>query len=210
MATKLGLYNDALIHLGERKLASLAEAREPRRALDDVYDSTLAYCLSRGFWNFAMRTAQVDSDAGVEPQFGYTYAFDKPSDWVRTYNISTDEYLSYPLLRVVDEAGYWYADVDPIWVKYVSNGVTYGMDLGNWPAAFAEYVAIRLAHRICARVTGSNETVGELMKLEKRQLAIARSEDAMNEPPGIPPTSSWANSRGGSYPRRDRWNGQLA
>ena len=33
---QLSLYNNALTVLGERKIASLTENREPRRVLDDV------------------------------------------------------------------------------------------------------------------------------------------------------------------------------
>ena len=40
MATKLGLYNRALRVLGETKLSSLSEAREPRYILDDIYART--------------------------------------------------------------------------------------------------------------------------------------------------------------------------
>jgi hypothetical protein len=38
-ASKLKLYNDALGILGERRLASLTENREPRRVLDEVWDA---------------------------------------------------------------------------------------------------------------------------------------------------------------------------
>ena len=91
MATKLGLFNSALRELGERKLSGLTEAREPRRVLDDVYDSTLKYCLENGAWNFAIRTIEVLPDAGVSTDFGYENAFTKPTDWLRTVGLSGDE-----------------------------------------------------------------------------------------------------------------------
>jgi hypothetical protein len=203
MAAKLALYNSALLVLGERKLASLAEAREPRRALDDAYDDAVAYCLEAGFWNFAMRAIQADSSASVTPTFGYTYAFTKPSDFVRLYSYGSTETFDPPLLTVVDEPNYWFANVDPLYVKYVSNDTAYGMDLSIWSESFSEYVSLRLAVKTCKRITGAFPN-DDLKKDEKRALAIARSKDAMDEPVGFPPRGTWVTSRLGD---RDRNTG---
>ena len=44
--TKLSLYNDTLQLLGERRLASDTEDREPRYDLDSLYDNgAVDYCL---------------------------------------------------------------------------------------------------------------------------------------------------------------------
>jgi hypothetical protein len=198
---KIGLYNGALLILGERKLSSLSEAREPRRALDDAYDSALEYGLSRGFWNFAMRAIQADSSASVTPTFGFTYAFAKPSDFVRLYNFGSTETFNPPLMTVVDEPNYWYANVDPLYVKYVSNDTAYGGDTSIWSEAYADYIMNRLAVKVCKRITGAFPS-NEMFAVEKKALAVARSEDAMDEPPGFPPRGTWVNSRRGSFSDR--------
>ncbi len=196
MTSRLGLYNDALLILGERKLSSLSEAREPRRALDDAYDTALGYCLEKGFWNFAMRSVQADSSASVVPTFGYTYAFTKPTDWRRTHSVSSNETMNPPLMTYVDEPNYWYANCDPLYIRYVSDDAAYGLDLSIWPETFTNYVATRLANRTCRRITSKMPDDGMLLA-EKRALAEARSKDAMDEPPGFPPRGSWVRSRGG-------------
>lgn len=203
MTSKLEIYNLALGHLGERKVSSLTEAREPRRVLDDFYDAVMAYCLERGFWNWAVRTVEQASSDSYDPPFGQQYAFEKPTDWVRTYTISANESLTPPLLDVVDEGGLWYSNADPLYIRYLSNGTTWGMDLSLWSASFTEYVALRLACRACKRITG-NMPNEDLLREEKRSLAIAKSKDAMDEAPGFPPTGTWAASRrfGGSDQRR--------
>lgn len=206
MTSKLELYNDVLLILGAEKLASLAEAREPRRALDSAYALTLRYCLEQGFWNFAMRVVQADSSASVTPAFGFSYAVTKPEDWIRTYQVSDNETFEPPLLRFVDEPNVWYSDCDPLYVKYVSSDTAYGGDLSIWPQTFANYVAHRLAWKTCKRITGSNPG-DDLERAEKRSRADARSKDAMNEPPGFPPTGTWVQSRSNTFDRRDRWNG---
>jgi len=194
VASKLEVYQDALLALGQERLASLAEAGTARYALDDAYDKALKYCLEQGFWNFAMRAVQIDSSASVGPFFGYNYAFLKPTDFIRLYGLCADATMMIPMLRFVDEAGYWYADSDPLYVKYVSDDTAYGLDLSRWPETFADYVALRLAVRTCKRITGSAPD-DTLLKAEKKALSDARSKDAMNEPPGFPPRGTWVTSR---------------
>lgn len=202
MASKLGVYNSALLILGERKLASLSEAREPRRALDDAWDSATSYCLEQGFWNFAMRAIQADSSASVTPTFGFTYAFTKPSDFRRLYQFGSTATFDPQLMTVVDEPNYWYANCDPLYVKYVSDDTAYGMDLSIWSETYADYVATRLAVRTCKRITGKMADE-DMFRLEKRALALARSKDAMDEPSGFPPRGTWVSSRRGGFSDRN-------
>lgn len=194
MTTKLERYNGTLLILGERKLASLSEAREPRRALDDAWDTTVSYCLEQGYWNYAMRTVQIESSASVVPAFGYDFAFVKPGDFIRMYRQSQFAQLEPPLLDVTDEPGYWYANCDPLYVKYVSSDTAYGLDLSLWPGTFSEYVDMRLALKTCKRITGKDPSE-DLIRGEKKARMDARAKDAMNEPPGFPPTGTWVQAR---------------
>lgn len=205
MAAKLAVYNDALSQLGERKLASLSEARPPRYYLDDHWDEGLRYCLEQGLWNFALRTVQLDSSASIGPEFGFTYAFEKPDDWIRTAQMSAGERLDPPLLQVSEEGGYWYADIDPLYVQYVSDSVSYGLDLSRWPSTFTTYVATYLARKIASNLTGSEEKIDRLVKMEKRARMDARAKDALNQPIGFAPTGTWARSRGSGI-QRSRWD----
>jgi hypothetical protein len=202
LTSKLAVFNAALLILGERKLSSLSENREPRRALDDAWDSATDYCLEMGFWNFAMRAVQADSSASVTPTFGYNYAFTKPSDFVRTYQLGSTETFEPPLMDIVDEPNYWFANIDPLYVKYVSNDAAYGGDLSIWSETYADYVATRLAVRTCKRITGSKPD-DDLRVAEKRALAQARSKDAMDEPTRFPPQNTWSLSRRGNFADRN-------
>ena len=51
-----------------------------------------------------------------------------------------------------DEAGFWYADLDTIYVRFVSNDATYGGDLANWPQSFINMVEGYLALKISPRL----------------------------------------------------------
>jgi hypothetical protein len=210
MPDRLSIYNAALGHLAERKLASLTEARGSRRSLDTVWDSGLIrYVLEQGFWNFATKTVEATYSPSVEPDFGFVRAFDKPSDWVRTAQVSGDSYFSYPLDHHLDERGYWWADLDTIYVRYISDAEDYGSDLSLWPETFTRYVEAYLAFRSADKITGSASKEERMEKLTKKLLIDARSKDAMNQPKQFPPKGTWVNARHSRFSRPDRARGNL-
>ena len=200
MADRLTIYNGALAHLEQRKLASLAENREPKRVLDDIWDKEVAWCLERHFWNFSYRAVELVASTSVTPTFGYLYAFPIPTDWIRTRKLSTSPTFDPPLLDYAEEAGYWYTNISPIFVQYGSNDTAYGMDLGKWPATFASFVEFRLARMACKRITGSGDLLTGpegLVKQEEKHRKVAAANCAMNEAVGFAPMSSWVRARRG-------------
>jgi len=199
MPTQLGIYNEALAHMGERRLATSSEAREPKRVLDSLWPDVVAYCLAQGLWRFAVRVVQIDNDSTVNVQFGYLYAFAKPGDWVHTYVISTEPLLDPPLLQYEDAGGYWYGNLTPLYAKYISNDPTYGQNLGAWTPHFEDYVTLRLARYAAFRITGDKSWRQELKKDEDHARRVAKAEEALGDPPGLPPVSMWARARRGNF-----------
>jgi len=206
MTTQLKLYNRACQFLGETRLASLTENRIVRFELDDVWeDGGVRRCLEAGLWNFAMRSVEVSYDPDVTPDFGYQYAFSKPSDWVRTAAMCSDEYFQVPLLAYVDEQDYWYCDLDTIYISYVSDDSNYGGDLSRWPETFADYAAMYFAVRVAPVLMKNNTRGRQALKKELRRTLIdAKNKDAMNEPVKFPAEGSWSRSRRGNTSRLDR------
>jgi hypothetical protein len=197
MADKLALWNAALQEIGAPRLGSLTETAKARYELDNCYANVVADCLRAGSWNFALRTSYFDHDASVTPAFGYSYVFAKPSDWVRTVMMGSDEMFRPPLTDYLDEKGTWLANVDPLYVQYVSNDAAYGMDLTKWPDAFRRYVEVALAERIVLAIT---QNAGDKQRLEERTLPRAKrnalNDDAVNEATKFLPASSWTRARG--------------
>ena len=202
MTDKLSVYNDALLLCGERAISGLTENREPRYLLDQVWDNgAIEHCLEQGQWHFAMRTIRVDYDPAVEPEFGYQYAFDKPTDWVLTAAFCSDEYFNWPITRYTDENDYWFADETIVYVKYVSNDTAYGSDLSLWPISFKDYVAAYMAGQIVGKVSASDEKLywlhgkdGTQGYIEKK-LDAAKSKAAWALPTSFPARGSWNNAR---------------
>lgn len=216
MATsRLEIYNGALLLVGERKITGLTVVEEGRYLLDEVWNGRgVEYCLSKGQWMFAMRAAQFTYDTSFTAPFGYTYRFTKPTDWMLTSAVCSDAYFNTPLTRYTDEAGFWFADIQDIYVKYVSNDTEYGFDYSLWPEPFTEYVKTYFASRICHKLPGGKEIVekfhgppGFPQRGQLHQALInAKNNAAMALPTSFPARGSWSTSRQGSGSRSDRGN----
>lgn len=208
MPSKLSVYNGALQALGERKLRSLAEACKARRELDSVWDGDtgVQFCLQQAIWNFALNTISLTYSPSVTPPdgFPYTYAFDKPTDWVRTAVVSDDGSFCNLPFDFADQGAYWFANPDTIWVKYVSKGATFGLDPSLWTPNFTAYVEHHFAAKACKSITGSNTDKEQLEVKVKRLLSQARVTDAIDEAPQFIPPGTWSRSRRGGRARSDR------
>lgn len=199
-ATQLSLYNGALRLCSERKLASLTENREPRRLLDAAWGDgattgAVKACLEMGQWDHAMRGVMIDASPSVEPTFGYRYAFDQPSDMVRVAAVCSDEYFRVPLLEYTDERRYWYADLETIYVRYVSNAAEYGADLSLWPEAFVKLVEAYLAKDVIGNLTQGKSAREEVERYFDKLKKQAKSLDAMNAPTVRLPEGGWVSVR---------------
>jgi hypothetical protein len=207
VTTKLQVFNGALLLCGERFLSALTDNTEPRRLLDHVWDNGgVKTCLEEGQWFFAMRTTQVDYDTGVEPDFGLRRAFSKPTDWCLTSAMCSDEFFTSPLLRYVDEAGYWYSDLDTIYVRYISDDVGYGLDLLKWPSGFREFAEAHFASKVVHKISGSEEVREQVLKRRKDTLRNAKNMSLMAGPPAFPAPGTWTRSRNRYPNRRDGGN----
>lgn len=196
MTDRLSIYNGALLMTGSRRLASLSENVESRRVLDTIWDSgALRHCLEKGFWNHAMRTQMLDYSPSITPAFGYRYAFDKPEDLVKIVSLCTDEYFTYPLHRVQDEGNYWFADEQQLYVRYVSDDASYGLDYSKWPDSFTRYVEGYFALRAIKRLTDSQTDAEDLKKEVKSLLREAKANDALKEPTTYTVPTGWQRAR---------------
>jgi hypothetical protein len=196
MASKLSIYKSALRYLGNAAgVASLTESSAARYALDDVWQEAGEYMLAKGLWNFAIRSSEFQKDEDVEALFGYQYAFSKPTDWVRTVSISTDPTFQVGFEDFADEANYWYADNDTLYIRYVSNDDEYGWNIGAWRQPFADAFAAYLAFQCALPLSSDKGTRTDLFNLSKTLLTEAKTLDAVDERVARSPAGRLVRSR---------------
>jgi hypothetical protein len=204
MTTRLQIYNGALHLCGESKLSGLSEMREPRHLLDEVWnDGGVRYCLEQAQWKFAMRSKRFDYDPALIQDFGYTRAFAKPDDWVATSGVFSDEFMQVPHTRYSDEAGFWYSDVDELFIRFVSDHADWGGNLTAWPSTFTEYVKAHFASKIVHKLANGASKMEFLFGPSGRPqkgyvstcLLTAKNKDAMAGPATFPTGGTWAAAR---------------
>lgn len=203
MTDKLSLYNRALFHCQTRRLADLTEDVEPRHHLDLHYDDVLKYMIEQGYWKFALRTVHITKDPAIVPTFGYSCAFNHPSDFVKTYQLSANDRFEPPLWDWIDESNLFWADQEEVYLRYVSNSASgYGYDLTRWTGKFEEAFVRELAFRVAPRLPGSKADMEALHTLKEDMLAEALTFEAQKEPSKRPPVGRWANARFRGMSRR--------
>ncbi len=161
-------------------------------------NEAVTYALEMADWNFATKSVEGTVSASVEPFFGFTYAFDKPSDLARLTSLSASATFSKDLEfgEYLDEAGIWYVNVTPLYIRYVSTDGSYGFDSGKWTMAFREYMAGLLAYRSCSKITNSTEEERKCMFIMDEARKHAKGRDAMDEGFKRLPSGTWSRSRG--------------
>ena len=202
-ASQMSVFNKALRWLEERSLASLSEQREPVRLLNNEWQDAVQTCLEKDYWKHAIRESQFSPDVNRTPNFGFLWAFTKPTDWVSTFQVSDNPAYDPLHRRFTDQNNVWYADSNPLYVRYVSNDPDYGWNLALWRAGFTEYVAAYLAWLLAPRTKQWQQKVDAIEKILRKAEARAIAQDAMQGPPGKPPYGTWVTSRaprGGVYP----------
>ena len=130
-----------------------------------------------------------------------------------TSALCSDEFFRVPLSRYFDEASYWYADIDTLYVRYVSNAATYGSDMSKWPRSFTEFVAAHFASKIILKISSSEEKLRMFVNPERplhsirgRALLNAKSRCAMSGPTQMPAAGAWARARAAGSSRGDGGN----
>lgn len=206
MADRLEIYNGALRHLGQQRLANLSEAGPPKRALDDAWQSSVELLLGKGLWNFALRAVEIGFDGDVEPRFGYDYGFRKPDDWVRTAGVGDDWSFGWSLAAdYQDEGRYWFANNDTMCIRFVSKDEQWGFNVGEWRQPFAKALEAYLAFESGLAITNDKGDRTSLFNLYERLLKDAKTLDAVDERVQVSPPGRLTRSRGG----RGQYRGPL-
>ena len=146
--TKLSLYNNALLLLGQRQLTSDAEATETRYKLDTAYDQEAAnFCLELVKPRFSLLVVALA--AGASPASNaYAGTHTLPAQYISIHSIFSDANLDVPIARYLIEGSSLYTDYATAYVRYVQDGVA----LASWSPSFANVVSAYLARQIAPAI----------------------------------------------------------
>jgi hypothetical protein len=175
--TKLGLYNNALILLGQRVLSSDIEDRPNRHKLDTIYDEgAVDYCLEIVKPKFACKLINL---VGETPTLvtGFTEEATLPSDFLTIKAVYADASMDQVVERYTHEGNFIESDFATIYVRYVQDFATAGMLY--MPVSFGRVVSAYLARELSITVD-PQETENMDTQLGLR-IEISQDADANTE-----------------------------
>lgn len=199
MADKLGVWNQALIHLGSSPIVTLTDDVKAVNVFNRAWSGVVEEAFNQGDWNFAKEVAELVQ--GGTPSDGYNYSYDYPADYERTIAINPDPEFEVPFVYFEELDGVINSNVAPLYIRYISTDKMADAEVGTWPTMFWRFVAVKLAYETCERITQSSSLEDRLERKEQKALFKARSVDARNEAGDVIKESSWLRSRRGGAGR---------
>lgn len=197
----LRIYNDALLILGLTKITNVNDDSHRRSTLDTAIDADLvATVLEDIGWHWAITSDKLSFDPSLEPEWGYRYAYRKPTDMHRFDGIWYDEFFRSPIKQYQDEGDIIFCEVTEIYIQYVSSEFIFNPE--GWTASFRRYIAAKLAYDAGASIAGGDvKRAAEVMMKRKSEVL---SIDAQQSPPHILTAGNWIRSRTRGRPDRRR------
>jgi len=182
--SQLTLYNNALLMLGQRSLASLTEAREPRYALDEAYGlDAVDYCLELVRPRFAVRTTKLTASSATT-QHDLDKVFSLPSDYLATVGLYSDAELTQEITRYIIEGSTVACDYATVYLRHVYSNATFS----SWSPSFAQVVAAYLASRVAVKIDPTK--LEAVTKLFTEYVTVARDIEEEKEPSERAPQTS--------------------
>lgn len=187
MATKLDVFNGALRLIGEERMTDVDENNKKGRELRSAWDTVVQGVFESYPWNCASERVALQRLSDT-PAHTYDYYYAKPSDWLRTINITKTANDDDKLRNYVDEAG---GEDNPkgriatsetsVYLRYISED--YLTRVGNWPQLLADYVATVLAYETCQVITGNATKLDAVDREKRKRKHEATNWDTMQNPP---------------------------
>lgn len=190
--TRTQIANMALGHIGTYRINAYTEDSNEAVAVREVYERVKLDLLASAPWDFAIDQQQLGR-VGATPVTRYTYAYNKPTNWLRTVALSEYSDMGIPLLEYRDIAGTIQTNAEYVFMEYVSSAA--GEEVFSVP--FVTAFTFGIAVECCKKINASDQQKDYLAKQFDREKVKALMLEAMHQPPIAIPPSSWATARRG-------------
>lgn len=179
--TQVSIANMALTHLGVNPITSITQASEPARKVLLVWNNAVETVLRDHDWNFARRVGValvVDPTVDIT---GWEYAYAKPTKCVAIRAVYDEGTVNAKAQQDYTEA----LSIENNAVMVMSNledalcDYTYLItDVSLFPPDFVEALALYLASKIGAALTGSDSKANQMLQ---RYMMVLGSAQASNK-----------------------------
>lgn len=141
----VGWVNLALARLGQGQLSTIDDNTRDGKIAKLSYEDTRNEVMRSFAWSCLITRADLVANVGTnDTEFQYMY--DKPSDFIRALEIEGDPDIPFRI-----EGALIYTDQATANLRYVKKDTT----VTNWDPLLLEAIVLRLATKMCYRVTQS-------------------------------------------------------
>lgn len=202
MASKIDIFNRALVILGEERVSSPSQDVKAARELSAVWETTRRALLRAYRWGFAMKRAQLAASS-TAPSFQFDYQYPLPSDFVRLDAVG-DEFVGASLTdyRTTDESAYAMANTAsgsvietslpaPLNVRYVAD-ITVET---HFDPLFSMAFAAQLAVDVAITLTNSGNKQQSAAAARAAAISAAVTANAIERAPVPMPDDAWILAR---------------
>jgi hypothetical protein len=194
MPSETDVANVALRLVGGTRITSFTQATPNANAINDIY-SEIRDTLLEYPWNFATQRVEL-AQLTTTPSFRFDYAYALPSDWIYTVSVhDNDGGFGTIDFREEQLAGQKVLSTDStaIYLTYVKRETNPNL----MPPSFRIALSSSLARNLAITIANSNVLEDQLAARAEKDLAKAKSIDALGSFPEPRPRGSWALSRNG-------------
>ena len=174
MATEVSICSNALVLLGDQPISAFSEDKASALAASNLWPGTRNAMLRAHPWNCCVKRVVLSPDA-TAPAFGYSYAFTRPSDWIRTLAVGRDgEEVDYKT-----EGGKFLCDESTLYLRYIFRNT----DPATWDELLVEAMTLAMAAKLAYPITKSTSLADEMNAQLRDFMKTARAVDGQDDPP---------------------------
>lgn len=184
--SQISICNSALVKVGADRISSISQNVKRAELLNAIWDEVLDSVQRARKWNFC-RYRTTLAPTGTEPDHGYSYAYDLPSD-----------YLGHP--ETLDDGVTFEIEGTQILTDESELEIIYNRrntDPSSWDSLFAESMAYKLASQIAFALSGNRNLANDLEIKYQKSLGEAASINGMEDTQPSFIANTWAQARRG-------------
>lgn len=194
--TDVALANQALGLIASGRIASLDDGSEPARAFNAVYAALRDEVLASYPWTFARARMSLSLDSAT-PDFGFTYQYILPADFLRIVEVNGDTIPASDSTGNIKrnysiEGNKFLTDLEEVNMIYIKQ-VT---DAALFTAPFVSCLASRIATDLAMSIAKNPRLSLEMLKVYEMKRQEFASTDSQNDREFYyHPTSSYESAR---------------
>ncbi len=190
MVSTVDICNLALDELGEAAITALDEGSPVANLCARNYAPARDQVLRSHPWNFAVARRRL-ARLSAAPDFGFAYAYQRPTDWLRTISVHAGEggtdAVAYRM-----EGDRFLSDAADLYLRYIARIE----DPNQYDPLFVDALAMRIAARLAKAITQSTGEKERIEAVYRDALRKARTVDGVEDFAEQPPDGSWVAVRG--------------